>query len=57
MSAFYVDLNQPHLSRRDLDKLGAHASPTGELTFDNFLIPEDNLIGNKATALKFVCVT
>jgi glutaryl-CoA dehydrogenase (non-decarboxylating) len=30
MSAFYVDLNQPGVSRRDLDKLGAHASPTGE---------------------------
>jgi len=28
MSAFYVDLNQPGLTRRDLDKLGAHASPT-----------------------------
>ncbi|MGZ9272707.1 MAG: acyl-CoA dehydrogenase family protein, partial [Candidatus Binatia bacterium] len=38
MSAFYADLNQPGVGRRDLDKLGAHASPTGELTFDNFRI-------------------
>lgn len=55
MSAFYVDLNQPHLSRRDLDKLGAHASPTGELTFDNFLIPADNLIGNEGDGFK-ICM-
>jgi len=55
MSAFYVDLNQPGLTRRDLDKLGAHASPTGELTFDNFLIPEDNLIGNEGDGFK-ICM-
>ena len=55
MSAFYVNLNQPGLSRRDLDKLGAHASPTGELTFDNFLIPEDNLIGNEGDGFK-ICM-
>ena len=39
MSAFYVDLKQPGVSRRDLDKMGAHASPTGELNFENFEIP------------------
>ena len=36
MSAFYTGLNQPGVTRRDLDKLGAHGSPTGELTFENF---------------------
>ena len=45
MSAFFADLNQPGVSRRDLDKLGAHASPTGELTFENFRVPAENLIG------------
>jgi glutaryl-CoA dehydrogenase (non-decarboxylating) len=55
MSAFYVDLNQPGVTRRDLDKLGAHASPTGELTFDNFKIPADNLIGQEGDGFK-ICM-
>ena len=55
MSAFYTDLNQPGLTRRDLDKMGAHASPTGELTFDNFRIPVDNLIGQEGDGFK-ICM-
>ena len=55
MSAFYVDLNQPGVSRRDLDKLGAHASPTGELTFENFEIPQENLIGQEGDGFK-ICM-
>ena len=55
ISAFYVDLSQPGLSRRDLDKLGAHASPTGELTFDNFAIPAERLIGQEGDGFK-ICM-
>jgi glutaryl-CoA dehydrogenase (non-decarboxylating) len=55
MSAFYADLNQRGVSRRDLDKLGAHASPTGELTFDNFRIPAENLIGQEGDGFK-ICM-
>jgi glutaryl-CoA dehydrogenase (non-decarboxylating) len=55
LSAFYVNLNQPGVSRRDLDKLGAHASPTGELTFENFRIPADNLIGQEGEGFK-ICM-
>ena len=55
MSAFYADLNQPGLTRRALDKLGAHASPTGELTFENFRIPADNLIGAEGDGFK-ICM-
>ena len=55
MSAFYVDLNQPGVSRRDLDKLGAHASPTGELNFDNFKIPAENVIGQEGDGFK-ICM-
>ena len=55
MSAFYADLNQPGVSRRELDKLGAHASPTGELTFDNFRIPVENLIGQEGDGFK-ICM-
>ena len=56
MSAFYVDLNQPGVSRRNLDKLGAHASPTGELAFDNVAIPAENLIGKEGDGFK-ICMT
>ncbi|MBI2357432.1 MAG: acyl-CoA dehydrogenase family protein [Deltaproteobacteria bacterium] len=45
MSAFYVHLNQPGVSRRPLEKSGTHASPTGELIFENFAIPERGRIG------------
>lgn len=55
ISAFYADLSQPGLNRRDLDKLGAHASPTGELTFDNFAIPAERLIGQEGDGFK-ICM-
>lgn len=55
MSAFYADLNQPGVSRRNLDKLGTHASPTGELTFDNFSVPVENLIGREGDGFK-ICM-
>ena len=55
MSAFYADLNQPGVTRRNLDKLGVHASLTGELTFDNFCIPADNLIGQEGDGFK-ICM-
>jgi glutaryl-CoA dehydrogenase (non-decarboxylating) len=55
MSAFYLDLHQPGVTRRDLDKLGAHASPTGELTFDSFKIPAENLIGQEGDGFK-ICM-
>jgi glutaryl-CoA dehydrogenase (non-decarboxylating) len=55
MSAFYVDLKQAGVSRRDLDKMGAHASPTGELTFENFEMPQENLIGQEGDGFK-ICM-
>ena len=55
MSAFYVDLKQSGVSRRDLDKMGAHASPTGELTFENFEIPQESLIGQEGEGFK-ICM-
>jgi glutaryl-CoA dehydrogenase (non-decarboxylating) len=56
MSAFYVDLNQPGVARRTLEKMGAHASPTGELTFDNVPVPAENLIGQEGEGFK-ICMT
>jgi glutaryl-CoA dehydrogenase (non-decarboxylating) len=55
MSAFYVELTGPGLSRRELDKLGTHASPTGEITFENFRVPMDRLIGQEGDGFK-ICM-
>lgn len=56
MSAFYVDLSQPGVSRRNLEKLGTHASPTGELIFQNLRIPQHGLIGKEGEGFK-ICMT
>ena len=55
ISAFYVDLSRPGVSRRELDKMGTHASPTGELTFENFAIPEQNRIGQEGDGFR-ICM-
>ncbi len=55
ISAFYADLNQPGLRRRSLETLGAEASPIGELTFENFRVPEENLIGKEGEGFK-ICM-
>ncbi len=55
ISAFYADLHQPGVSRRTLDALGVHASPLGELTFDNFRVPAENRIGNEGEGFK-ICM-
>lgn len=55
ISAFYADLHQPGVSRRALDALGVHASPLGELTFENFRVPAENRIGNEGEGFK-ICM-
>jgi glutaryl-CoA dehydrogenase (non-decarboxylating) len=55
ISAFYVDLNLSGVSRKALETMGAHASPIGELTFQNFRIPADNLLGKEGEGFK-ICM-
>ena len=55
MSAFYAELKQPGLSRRTLETMGAHCSPIGELTFENFRIPAANRLGNEGDGFK-ICM-
>lgn len=52
MSTFYVDLNQPGVSRKSLEKLGTHSSPTGELIFENYHIPAEGLVGQEGAGFK-----
>ncbi len=55
MTAFYTDWNSPGLTRKTLETLGAHCSPLGELTFDNFRIPAANRLGNEGDGFK-ICM-
>lgn len=55
MSAFYADWDQPGLSRKPIETLGALCSPIGELTFENFPIPAINRLGNEGDGFK-VCM-
>ncbi len=55
MSAFFAEWNQPGLTRRTLETMGAHCSPLGELTFENFPIPVANLLGNEGDGFK-ICM-
>ncbi|MDP9131481.1 MAG: acyl-CoA dehydrogenase family protein, partial [Candidatus Binatota bacterium] len=55
MSAFFAEWNQSGLTRRTLETMGAHCSPLGELSFDNFPIPASNLLGNEGDGFK-ICM-
>ena len=53
--AFYADLSQAGVSRKSLDTLGVHCSPIGELSFENFRLPAENLIGKEGEGFK-ICM-
>ena len=55
MSAFFTDWSGPGLTRRTLEAMGAHCSPLGELTLDNFPIPVANRLGNEGDGFK-ICM-
>ncbi|HEY7163413.1 MAG TPA: glutaryl-CoA dehydrogenase Acd [Candidatus Binatia bacterium] len=55
MSAFYADFSEPGVTRKPLETLGAHCSPLGELTFENFRIPVANRLGNEGDGFK-ICM-
>jgi glutaryl-CoA dehydrogenase (non-decarboxylating) len=55
LSAFYADWQQPGLSRRELETLGARCSPLGELALENFRIPAANLLGKEGEGFK-ICM-
>ncbi|HWC14922.1 MAG TPA: acyl-CoA dehydrogenase family protein [Actinomycetota bacterium] len=48
ISLFIVDTDAPgYKVERTLDKVGMHASDTGEISFTDMLLPEDALLGNE----------
>jgi glutaryl-CoA dehydrogenase (non-decarboxylating) len=55
LSAFYATFDRPGLTRRALETMGAHASPIGELSFENFQVSTENLLGKEGDGFK-VCM-
>jgi len=55
MTAFYADWEQPGLTRKPLETMGAVCSPIGELQFDNFPIAAANRLGNEGDGFK-ICM-
>lgn len=47
MSIFLIDRDTPGVSASKLDKLGWRASDTGEIAFDDVLIPAEHLMGEE----------
>lgn len=45
LSAFIVEMNTPGISTSEIEKLGTHSFPTGEIHLNNVRVPEKNLLG------------
>jgi len=54
MGVFLVDRDAKGVSASKLDKLGWRASDTGEIAFDNVIIPADNLMGDSTKGFYYV---
>ncbi len=54
ISIFIMDRDTPGISSIKLDKLGWRASDTGEIAFDNVIIPTENLMGEENKGFSYI---
>ena len=54
MSIFIVDRDTQGISATKLDKLGWKASDTGEIAFDNVVVPSENLMGQEGKGFAYI---
>ena len=54
ISIFVVDRDTKGISATKLDKLGWRASDTGEIAFDNVVIPASNLMGEEGKGFPYI---
>ncbi|HLT52958.1 MAG TPA: acyl-CoA dehydrogenase family protein [Flavobacteriaceae bacterium] len=54
ISIFVIDRESPGVSATKLDKLGWRASDTGEIAFDNVVIPASNLMGEEGKGFAYI---
>lgn len=54
ISIFVVDRDTPGISASKLDKLGWKASDTGEISFDNVIVSEQQLMGQEGLGFSYI---
>jgi acyl-CoA dehydrogenase len=54
ISIFVLDRNTKGISATKLNKLGWKASDTGEIAFDNVMIPAENLLGEEGKGFSYI---
>ena len=54
ISIFVLDRNTKGISATKLNKLGWKASDTGEIAFDNVVIPAENLLGEEGKGFSYI---
>jgi glutaryl-CoA dehydrogenase (non-decarboxylating) len=55
LSAFVVELkNFSGITLTDLEKMGSHCSPTGEIVLENTKVPKGNILGKPGDGVKIV---
>ncbi len=55
MSALVIELkNFNGITTTDLDKMGSHSSPTGEIFFNNTRVPKENILGRPGDGANIV---
>jgi len=56
LSAFIINAHLPGISTKDIDKMGVHSAPTGEIVFADCRVPQDSLIGQEGEGFK-ICMS
>jgi len=56
LSAFIIDARAPGITTTNLDKMGLHCVPTGELIFEDCQIPANALVGSENDGFK-ICMS
>ncbi|QTA83076.1 Acyl-CoA dehydrogenase [Desulfonema limicola] len=55
LSAFVIEMKKyKGITTSNLEKLGSHCSPTGEIFLDNVKVPKENILGNPGDGAKIV---
>jgi glutaryl-CoA dehydrogenase (non-decarboxylating) len=56
LSAFIIDADTPGITTTTFEKMGVHSAPTGEIIFENCVVPEEALVGPLNSGFK-VCMS
>ena len=54
ISLLVIDLDSPGITKTKIDKLGWRSSDTAELSFDNVVVPSENLLGEEGKGFYYL---